>query len=487
MSARRVVAKFSTFPRIQYSWSESFKLLACWRMSLSALRNAQNSLRRTAAGPSTIIRLAVPGQQRHAGGQKQKTAPKAKNSQGGGQTKSTRKKENSGQPVFRPLPPSQLQDPIFQSESRGQGLDLEAFNPDLTTPGHVGNVVAFTPTETDPIRIFGVPKNILIDHRIASKPLSVIRDVTVATIDTLQAAAETPSSQTRLVMTGPTGCGKSTVLLQAVEYAAKTGWLVFYIPRAIKLVDSSTTHIYDLRTQTFIQPKAAYQLLIRFLTVNRDRLQNLKTTVETPLDRRSTVPAGQGLVDLIEMGLKDPFLATTVLATLLDELRKQTRYPVLLAVDDIQALYCKTAYRDQHFASIKPWHLSMPRLLLELASGKKSFARGAILGALSDTVTQYKTPLELRRALGLPDVAPVGPFVKTNKTVEEYAAGLKALPVPGKLSLDEAARLFEVWVEDKAVPHSHDVPNDELFVSQYTVSEGNARGFVKGLLSTLTI
>ena len=50
------------------------------------------------------------------------------------------------------------------------------------------------------------------------------------------------------------------------------------------------------------------------------------------------------------------------------------RYPVLLAVDDFQALYNHTSsYRNPRFEGIKTYHLSIPRLLLEFASGKKSF------------------------------------------------------------------------------------------------------------------
>ena len=49
------------------------------------------------------------------------------------------------------------------------------------------------------------------------------------------------------------------------------------------------------------------------------------------------------------------------------------RYPVLLAVDEVQALYSKTEYRNQQFERIKSYHLSLPRLLMEYLSGKKSF------------------------------------------------------------------------------------------------------------------
>ena len=49
------------------------------------------------------------------------------------------------------------------------------------------------------------------------------------------------------------------------------------------------------------------------------------------------------------------------------------RYPVLLAVDDFQALFCRTTYRDQFFTPIQPYHLSVPRLILEFASGRRAF------------------------------------------------------------------------------------------------------------------
>ena len=47
---------------------------------------------------------------------------------------------------------------------------------------------------------------------------------------------------------------------------------------------------------------------------------------------------------------------------------------MLFAVDDIQAVYNHTSlYRNPQFEGIKPWHLSLPRLILEYASGKKHF------------------------------------------------------------------------------------------------------------------
>ena len=58
-----------------------------------------------------------------------------------------------------------------------------------------------------------------------------------------------------------------------------------------------------------------------------------------------------------------------------DVLTRSTRYPVLLAIDDFQALYGLSAYRDTFFKMVKAYHLTLPRALLEFASGKRTFVR----------------------------------------------------------------------------------------------------------------
>ena len=53
------------------------------------------------------------------------------------------------------------------------------------------------------------------------------------------------------------------------------------------------------------------------------------------------------------------------------------RHPVLLAVDDIQAMYGYSTYRDLHYRQLMAQHLAIPRMILEFASGRKAFVRPA--------------------------------------------------------------------------------------------------------------
>lgn len=155
-------------------------------------------------------------------------------------------------------------------------------------------------------------------------------------------------------------------------------------------VNSSTSYAYDPRTRTYVQPAYAAQTLQNFLTANSRLLEKLRTPEVVHIEGRATIERGAPVTDLIAVGVKDQNAAPTVLSTLMEFLGQQTeyvsrlidlgllmkvitRYPVMLAIDDFQALYCKTSYKDPQFSTIKSYHLSMPRLLLEYASGKKSF------------------------------------------------------------------------------------------------------------------
>ncbi|TFY69289.1 hypothetical protein EVJ58_g499 [Rhodofomes roseus] len=401
------------------------------------------------------------------------------------------KKKAFATPPYTPLPTNQLTKSIFKTGERVE-LELPTFSPKVMNDDSVGRVLAFPKAKNEAMRAFGVPESALHDFRILSRPCSVVRDVTISTFNVLDAAGQKSSRDTRLMMTGPTGCGKSYLLLQTVEYAAHSDWIVLYIPRGLSLVDSSRDYAYDLRTQTYLQPEFSAQLLRRFLSVNERLTNMLKTREQVPLQGRS-VPAGSRLTALVKAGVDDVNNAPVVLSVLIDELSQQSTHPVLLAVDDMQAMYGYSMYRDPHYRQIMAQHLAIPRMILQYASGKKAFPRGAVIGAAGTQHTAFKMPLELCEALGLPPPRSTGPYAKRSSDIVEFARGLQNLPVSPRMSVSEAASLFEVWMQDNAL-HTGQVrvddelrsmPNDELFMTKYAEADGNPRAFVRnGLLAT---
>ncbi|KAI0080230.1 hypothetical protein K474DRAFT_1658226 [Panus rudis PR-1116 ss-1] len=386
---------------------------------------------------------------------------------------------------FKPLPASRLGHPVFEA-GKTESLDLPVFRPDhLTEERALGKAFSFPADDKAPIKIFGLPKNLSLEYKILSKPSTVVRDVSLTAFDKLDAASMSSSQENRIVLTGSSGVGKSIVLLQAVHYCLARDWIALYLPRAYRLLDSSTPYVYDPRTRTYVQPEFSYQLLMRFQTVNSSKLDEVKTSEEFPIPEKGSLPKGSSLNELVNLGLQDHLLAPSVFAELLTELSKQDKYPVLLAIDDIQALYNRTTgYRNPRFEAIKPYHIHIPRLLLEFSSGKRQLRRGAVLGAISEGRKHFPLEVELREALGIPHDRPTGPYVKRTQEMVEYSQGLQNLAVPEKLSVEEAASIFELWNADKAL---HSAPDDELFMTKYSEASGNARAFVwKGLLATLS-
>jgi hypothetical protein len=78
-------------------------------------------------------------------------------------------------------------------------------------------------------------------------------------------------------------------------------------------------------------------------------------------------------------------------------------------------------------------------------------ARGAVLGALSTQNTQFRTPDELREALGLKHDLPPHSRARKSALLQEYAQGLQKIEVPAQLTLEEASALFEIWMKEKAL------------------------------------
>ncbi|GJE90341.1 hypothetical protein PsYK624_064720 [Phanerochaete sordida] len=386
--------------------------------------------------------------------------------------------------TFMPLPASQLKHKMFNPDDPVM-INPPTFHANaLTTRDAASKVMQFAKPQGSIIKAYGLPINMLLEFRVLSKPCSVVRDVTLSTIERLEAASVGSSQNSRAVITGSTGSGKSYLLLQAVEYCKSRDWVVLYVPRAINLVNSSTEYVYDARTRTYLQPEFSFQLLQRFQQVNAQFMGTLKLTKDVTLGRRS-LPVGTPISELVNIAQRDKALAPLMLEALLREVSRQKTHPVLLAVDDIQALYCNTYYRDPQFQGIKPYHMSVPRLLLDFISGKRYFERGAVLGAVSTTHTRFQMPLELREALKIPHDRPVSPYLRREPELVRYASGLQNIPMPSSFQVEEAASLFEIWAKDKAM---HFAACDETFLSMYTQSSGNPRDFIwKGLLSSFTM
>ncbi|KAF7309328.1 hypothetical protein MIND_00303100 [Mycena indigotica] len=345
---------------------------------------------------------AVPGLGVRHRSNKQRIAPKEK--------KAAVERDASGRPIVAPRERSlgmykamgagALKHPLFETtEEPGRvELDVPPLHPRMLAPGVA---TRFHDGPTAPLRVYGLPKHMLLEFRILGAPVAVTTGATLSIVRALEEAKAYPA---RLVLNGRPGCGKSFLLLQAVQYAHAAGdWVVIYIPRTRTFVDSSTPYSYSLATRTYLQPRAARATLSRIGRANAHHLEHLSTTQEVTLvDGGAAFPIGTPLQTLIDAAAADEALAPAALDAVMAALGGQTLFPVLLAIDDFQTLAGGSAYRDPQFRMIRPHHLGLPRLLLEYASGKRKLARGMVLGALSRSDNNFPVSDQLADALRLP-------------------------------------------------------------------------------------
>ncbi|KAH9253151.1 hypothetical protein BASA81_008833 [Batrachochytrium salamandrivorans] len=178
----------------------------------------------------------------------------------------------------------------------------------------------------------------------------------------LEVAAATNSSVCKLLL-GPRGVGKSATLLHTVAWARENGWITVVLPRAAQLVTSrgaleSGAEEYGINVMPpdskinptwFGQPKGAEEILQRIKLAHLHELSTLEQQREYTHKLYDAPRGKKTLAHILMRGLQNLSTAPDALYDLKMELNLQTKYPVLIAVDEFDALYWPTAvwYNNQ--------------------------------------------------------------------------------------------------------------------------------------------
>ncbi|GAC98853.1 hypothetical protein PHSY_006448 [Pseudozyma hubeiensis SY62] len=374
---------------------------------------------------------------------------------------------------------------------------LPLLHAEALTATSAGQTFAFSDQTLSAFKAFGLPQELERELATQPKPRSLVRKQTLDLLDKLDAASKAKKG-TSIVLDGSRGSGKSMLLAQSIAYALDDGWVVISVPRAINLINSSTLYTYSAQHKAYLQPEATTQLLDAVLKVNGAALKQIKTKEAVELDG-SKVDAGTPLETLLKRGVDESSSAATkqtVLEAMFKTLSSQTERPLLVAVDDAQALFRTSLYKDPDFINLESFELGLPRALLSLlTSSSSAISRGAFIGALSTTHTEFLPPPELQIALSEKSSSDgtaklmtqaINAYTKLNPQHLEHARTVAkradVVDTSNPLSKDEAAAIFAQLKDER---RHWTAVNDELFLEKLVESNGNARLFSKSLVSTL--
>ncbi|KAK4334038.1 hypothetical protein RTBOTA2_002769 [Rhodotorula toruloides] len=370
---------------------------------------------------------------------------------------------------------------------------LDALDPDAVEPRAVGQPKAYPEPVIKALKAYQLPRPIERFHRLTPRPAAVVRDATVQIAQALDEASKASSREMRYLLgescsdwaPGPEGVGKSILLLQAASYAQSKGWVVLYIPEATRLVDSSAPYSYSSNLALFEQPTLALDLLNRWSSGNAEAFKSLKTSKEWAFGDVK-VPQGKPLADLARVAGRDEKIPTLVLEAVMEELSAQQQKPVLLAADECEGLFVRTKYVDPSYRKLEPYHLVIPRMLLDYMAGLRKFASGAVVFAyssaglaLAPALQDFVKPrVDSTRLDPYPSIydragSPNYPIYQ-----EVLRSGVHRFDVPTRLSKEEAAGIVELV---RAFRGNRKAVDDKAFLEHYLTADANAGLFFRAL------
>lgn len=276
---------------------------------------------------------------------------------------------------------------------------------------------------------------------------TLFRDSTMKIAETIEHAEAEGSANSRVLIEGASGLGKSTALTQAHSLAALRGWFVAHIPRAGDLTDGSSLIGSELTQPMFVR-RWHRQLFKanRKLAQNSDILKALKSY--------------------------DP-------RRLFETLQEQG-VPTLVTVDDFNAWAARpySAYRDTSNQPIYHGALEVPKLILSMLDGSFELKKGAVFVAVSSSFNDKSITIDT--GLKRPTQAhPYMPITKLDRQLASRLASVQPLTI-NRFSVEESTAYFDFLQRAQVTPSSLD---GGLIESHILSGNGNPRGIIQSCVN----
>ncbi|GMG20545.1 unnamed protein product [Ambrosiozyma monospora] len=340
-------------------------------------------------------------------------------------------------------------------------------------------------------------------NELFPEPTTLIRERETKKLASFYESSLNSSSElNRLILTGDKGIGKSTALAQFEAMALSKESVLIPFTNTESLVDGSTDFKLNPETKLYDQQMSSKRLLKKLKNLNKEFLNELPLSKDfipiynTKSQQAATtlkVSDNATLLDLVKVGLgSKPTNATFVLTTLLEELSKQTKYPVYLTVDNFSTFVqnAMTKYRNNANENIYFQKFTIIKTILDFVTGASKFAKGAVVVA---THGSDKENCTIPAALGDAEPDYYASFKDWDQEFTNLLrsnGGLQQLRV-GKLSVDETESILKNLIDFNVIHNQYQSKREidelgfeaylnKLAQRQYVVSgNGNASLLLK--------
>ncbi|QPG74699.1 hypothetical protein FOA43_002032 [Brettanomyces nanus] len=343
-------------------------------------------------------------------------------------------------------------------------------------------------------------------NELYSKPVTLIRSLETAKLAKFYSSclSNQTSSTNRMLITGPPGVGKSTILsqFQALALGTTGNAILLPISDAEALVDGSSDFKLNSVTGLYDQQMYAKTLLKKIIAVNKPYLSDLKLSEDfVPIYSTKKLQESQkldkdthSLLDLASIGATHQTNSTYVFVKLLKELSSQKQYPVFITIDNISAFVqnAMTNYRDADNVPIHFQKFQLANTLVDYLSGDSTFVKGGIVASIrgSDKHVSNET---IAVGLGLKQPNLYKKFADFDRQFADKLiknGGINHLPV-SKFSVDECQTLLSHMLGCNVIHNEYQMAEEVELLGQeeyitklaerkYLISgNGNARLLVE--------
>ncbi|KAJ1921240.1 hypothetical protein H4219_000839 [Mycoemilia scoparia] len=321
-------------------------------------------------------------------------------------------------------------------------VEIDDLIPETATQDNLNKVLSLPGQFVQSLGHDNLPGNFKTVFKLLNKNALVYRPVADSIIQRIKSKN---ASQKPVIIDGTIGIGKSATLLTSVSLASSLGYLVIYAPNTNVWVDSSQAYFPNPKTNLFSQWSVASAFLKTIRSINKDVLEKIKIESEF-VSGGIKLEAGSTLLSVIDLGISAPSQSHDCLELILDTASKQAEVPVLIAIDQVNTLFCQTLYTDQDNTPLQANRLRLVKSLIPFIDGSKKLSNGLSISATSKTETKVQSS----------DLAKI---IKDNL---EESKDIKVLDMP-KLTFGETKSLLEYFNKSNLIYkgkynyHSHQI------------------------------